>query len=175
MGAQIRLWDARTGELRAVLPGHRLTVSSVALDASGRTLVSGSYDGTVKTWVDGELVDRLDAPGGAAVSGVKLSADGARLAVACTDGTVFIRDAGEEVVVDTWVSHFGKTRSLRKYLIRRPADDCVLVTAETNWALVDIAKRRPRRIPQEIIDAFTLGPECEEPKPKQAPEPARTE
>ena len=83
--------------------------------------------------------------------------------------------AGEEVVVDTWVSSFGKTRSLRKYLIRRPADDCVLVTAETNWALVDIAKRRPRRIPQEIIDSFTLVPECDEPTPKRKPEPARTE
>ncbi|MDG2408801.1 MAG: thioesterase [Pirellulales bacterium] len=83
--------------------------------------------------------------------------------------------AGEEVVIDTWVSNFGKTRSLRKYLIRRPEDDCVLVTAETNWALVDIAKRRPRRIPQEIIDSFILVPECDEPTPKRSAEPARTE
>ena len=76
--------------------------------------------------------------------------------------------AGEEVVIDTWVSNFGKTRSLRKYMIRRPADDSVLVTAETNWALVDIAKRRPRRIPQEIIDAFTLVSEADEPNPRTA-------
>ena len=54
--------------------------------------------------------------------------------------------AGEEVVIDTWVSNFGKTRSLRKYLIRRPDDDAALVTAETNWALVDIAKTRNVRL-----------------------------
>ena len=105
----------------------------------------------------------------------KLNGEG--MAFLNAGGTVLVKQLapGEEVVIDTWVSNFGKTRSLRKYLIRRPADDCVLVTAETNWALVDIAKRRPRRIPQEIIDAFTLVPECEEPKPKPAPEPARSE
>ena len=99
MGAQVRLWNANTGESLEVLSGHRLTISSVALDATGKTLVSGSYDGTVRTWIDGELVDRLDAPEDSAVSGVKLSSDGSRVAVSCTNGTVFVRDVGEEIVV----------------------------------------------------------------------------
>jgi len=99
MGASIRLWDVKTGEQIAVLSGHRLTVSSVALNATGDTLVSGSYDGTVRTWVDGEEVDRLVAPAGSAVSDVKLSSDASRMAVSCTDGTVFVRDVGEELLV----------------------------------------------------------------------------
>ena len=61
--------------------------------------MSGSYDGTVRTWVDGEEVDRLVAPAGSAVSGVKLSSDASRMAVSCTDGTVFVRDAGEKLRV----------------------------------------------------------------------------
>jgi acyl-CoA thioester hydrolase len=70
---------------------------------------------------------------------------------------------GEEVVVETWVSNFGKTKSLRKYRISRPADDKLLVTAETNWALIDIAKRRPFRIPSELKEAFPIVTESEEP------------
>ncbi len=75
---------------------------------------------------------------------------------------------GEAVEIDTWVSSFNKTRCLRKYLIRQPDDNRLLVTAETIWAFIDFAARRPRRIPQEIIDAFTLVPECDEPGPKNS-------
>lgn len=70
---------------------------------------------------------------------------------------------GQEVVVETWVSSFKKTKSLRKYRIMRPSDDSLLVTAETNWALIDIAKRRPCRIPDDLKEAFPIVPESEEP------------
>ena len=83
--------------------------------------------------------------------------------------------AGDEVVIDTWVSNFGKTRCLRKYLIRRPKDDAILVTAETSWTLVDIAKRAPRRIPDEIVDAFFPVPESDEPTSKRSAKPTHTE
>ena len=77
----------------------------------------------------------------------------------------YLRSAavGESIAIDTWVSNFNKTRCLRKYLIWQPDEDRLLVTAETVWAFIDLAERRPRRIPQEIIDAFTLVPECDEP------------
>ena len=71
--------------------------------------------------------------------------------------------AGEEVMIETWVSRFQKTKSLRKYRISRPADDTLLVTAETNWALIDITKRRPCRIPTDLKEAFQIVPESEEP------------
>ena len=70
---------------------------------------------------------------------------------------------GDAVIIDTWVSSFRKTKSLRKYRIRRPADDTLLVVAETNWAMVDIKKRAPCRIPSDLVEAFPLLPESEEP------------
>ena len=71
--------------------------------------------------------------------------------------------AGQQVTVLTWVSNFRKTRSLRKYKIVRPADDRLLAAGETDWAYVGIEHRVPRRIPQELVDAFELVPESEEP------------
>ncbi len=86
----VRLWDAVAGKALGIMRGHRLTVSCLAMDLTGAALVSGSYDGTVRRWQGGEQVDRIDAPGRAAVSSVRLTEDGRRLAASCTDGTVFL-------------------------------------------------------------------------------------
>jgi acyl-CoA thioester hydrolase len=67
--------------------------------------------------------------------------------------------AGQAVLVETWVTGFQKVTSLRKYLIRRPADDKLLATAETNWAYIGRKHGVPRRIPQELIDSFEPAPD----------------
>lgn len=67
--------------------------------------------------------------------------------------------AGDELVVPTWVANFRKVLSLRKYEIRRPADDVLLARAETDWAYIGLKHRVPRRIPAELIAAFELRPE----------------
>ncbi len=46
----IRLWDARTGELRGRLEGHRGWTSEFAFLDGGRTLVSVSADQTIRFW-----------------------------------------------------------------------------------------------------------------------------
>jgi WD40 repeat protein len=46
----VKLWDLPTGELIASLCGHSKGVTSVAFSADGKTLVSGSYDKTIKIW-----------------------------------------------------------------------------------------------------------------------------
>ena len=46
----MNLWDVATGRNLAVLPGHTATVSTVAFSSDGRTLASGSWDGTVRVW-----------------------------------------------------------------------------------------------------------------------------
>jgi acyl-CoA thioester hydrolase len=70
--------------------------------------------------------------------------------------------AGQQVLVKTWVADFRKIRSLRKYKIMRPSDDALLAVAETDWAFVGLERRSPRRIPQELVNAFQLPAEGEE-------------
>ena len=48
---RIELWDAQTGENRAVLVGHDDDVTSVAFSPKAQVLVSSSYDGTVQLWM----------------------------------------------------------------------------------------------------------------------------
>lgn len=69
--------------------------------------------------------------------------------------------AGQNIVVETWVTGFQKVTSLRKYLIRRPDDDALLARAETNWAYIGRKRGVPRRIPQELIDSFEPAPDHE--------------
>ena len=71
--------------------------------------------------------------------------------------------AGDEVKVVTWVSNFGKLTSLRKYLVVRPSDNSVLVKAQTNWAFLSWPQRRPKRCPPELVGAFVIVPEDQEP------------
>ena len=71
--------------------------------------------------------------------------------------------AGQEIVVRTWVSNFRNIRSLRKYKIIRPDDNTVLALAQTDWAFIGYEHLVPRRVPPEIVAAFELVAEQDEP------------
>ena len=71
--------------------------------------------------------------------------------------------AGEEIVIHTWVANFKKIRSLRKYRFVRVADGAVLAEARTDWVFLDFRQGRPRAIPPEVLAAYVVVPEQEEP------------
>ena len=65
---------------------------------------------------------------------------------------------GDRLVVRTWVADFQKLTSRRRYRILRPGDEqpTVLATAETNWVYIGFERRMPRRIPDELSEAFEV-------------------
>jgi len=69
----------------------------------------------------------------------------------------------DQINVLTWVSHFRRVRSLRKYKFVRVADGAVLAEGETDWVFVDAKSAGPRVIPDEIKTVLKAVPVDKEP------------
>ena len=89
----VRLWDAATGQSKAVLKGHTDRVRSVAFSSDGQTIASGSHDKTVRLW------DAATGQSKAVLKGhtdwiisVAFSSDGRTLASGSLDSTVRLWD-----------------------------------------------------------------------------------
>lgn len=64
----------------------------------------------------------------------------------------------DQLEVATWCSgNDGKLRLERSYQIRRPADDCKIVNAKTQWICVDLKTGKPRRMPAEFVETYRAG------------------
>ena len=62
----------------------------------------------------------------------------------------------ETIEVRTWLTNFRKVRCQRKYEFFRMPDEVLVAQGETSWVFVNIADGRPRSVPDEIRDAFSL-------------------
>jgi WD40 repeat protein len=97
----IEIWDVSNIGLAngrpkriATLEGHDDVIYSLDFSADGRTLASGSSDGTVKLWnVATWLLLLTFDDHGDEVRAVKFSPDGQYLVTGSADGTILIRRA----------------------------------------------------------------------------------
>lgn len=60
----------------------------------------------------------------------------------------------DHLLIATWVREFKRVKSWREYVIARPADETVVCRGATLWVLVDLASRRPKRIPADMRRSF---------------------
>jgi len=91
----IRVWDARTGKEQIKLHGHESYVLCVAYAPSGRTLASGSYDGSIRIWdlITGRTRAVLrDGQRQSLVYTIAFSPDGKTLASGDWNGTIRLWD-----------------------------------------------------------------------------------
>lgn len=61
---------------------------------------------------------------------------------------------GDDILIRTWIASFERVSSVRKYEILNNQSHQLLAEAETNWAFVDLADMKLRRIPEELTHAF---------------------
>jgi WD40 repeat protein len=86
----IKIWDADTGKHITNLIGHTSTAYCLTQTVDGKTLISGSFDGSVRTWNTAtwtQIAVFTEYTGGS-VYGVAVSPDDRILASALSDGTV---------------------------------------------------------------------------------------
>ncbi len=109
----IIIWDATSGQKISTLRGHTDQVSSVAFSADGKTLVSGSWDRTVKLWDIATGKEKSTLRGHTNhVFDVAFSADSTVIASAGRDLTVRLWDATTGQPLTTFKGHSGAIATL---------------------------------------------------------------
>lgn len=107
----IRVWNFEDGTLMHTFEGHGDPVTSLAFDAHGNMLVSGSADGTVKLWDIGTSAPPQEfTPSSDWVNSVALH--GTTLASANFNGAIFLWDIDTKKRLYTLTGHSGSVESI---------------------------------------------------------------
>jgi acyl-CoA thioester hydrolase len=70
---------------------------------------------------------------------------------------------GEEIILRTWLNDINALYSFRQYAFYRPSDKAVLFMGSTQWACVEIATGRPKRMSPTFMQAYQPVSEAENP------------
>ncbi|MDG5767868.1 thioesterase [Balneolales bacterium ANBcel1] len=79
----------------------------------------------------------------------------------------------QKITITTEPSSFRSYFGFRRYEVR-DADGELLARAATLWIYVDMRRKRPIPVTEEIIKAFGVSPDSKRPIPLKAPEPPET-
>lgn len=161
----VRLWDAETGEVRALLKGSAAPITSVAFAPDASRVAAGASDGSVLIWSIGEEEDvvmrlRQAAP----VSCLRWSRSGDRLAIVCSDWSN--RDSSSLVV---WQP--GDTAGIKQFAIASSVGaldwigDEELLIAEWSGAAraIDLSSGRSLAsfsLGKDLVSAAAFSPDC---------------
>jgi sterol desaturase/sphingolipid hydroxylase (fatty acid hydroxylase superfamily) len=99
-GPEVTVWDGEKGTALRVLRGHTNLVYCVALSPDGKTIVSGSFDTTLKIWDADTGTERQTLTGHTGpIYSVVIREDGKRIVSGSKDATVKVWDAdtGQEL------------------------------------------------------------------------------
>jgi WD40 repeat protein len=89
------LWDLDTGQMIRRFVGHQEVIRDVAFSSDGRSVISGSADGTIRMWDVASGEERLRFKGhNGGVFSVAINNDGSRIASGSRDLSVRIWDVG---------------------------------------------------------------------------------
>ncbi len=90
----IRMWEARSGGLRAFMSGHSGLIRDVAASPGATTIVSAGVEGEIRIWDTGSGTSRVELVGHTgAVPSVVFDQSGDRVLSASLDGTARVWDA----------------------------------------------------------------------------------
>ncbi|AYA04388.1 acyl-CoA thioesterase [Acinetobacter sp. WCHAc010034] len=70
---------------------------------------------------------------------------------------------GEEIILRTWLNDINALYSFRQYAFYRPSDRAVLFMGNTQWACIEIATGRPKRMSPTFMQAYQPLSEAENP------------
>lgn len=96
--ATVRIWDAKTRSVRAVLRGHRVAASAVAFSPDGKLLASGGRDNTIFIWDATNGALRSTIEGGAGILSLAFSPDGQQLLVTAVSSIVQWDVPGQKLI-----------------------------------------------------------------------------
>ena len=62
--------------------------------------------------------------------------------------------AGDEIILRTWFNDINALYSFRQYAFYRPQDQTLLFTGSTQWACIEMATGRPKRMSPTFTQAY---------------------